>query len=98
MSKLKRCPCCSGECKLVDDEYSYIYCLKCKMKFDSYAETTEELIKEFNTRKPMDRIVERLEELHPDKECFEFEDDYIYAEERHNKYIKIIKGEGVKDA
>lgn len=39
----------------------------------------------------IDKLMERLnEELRPDKECFEYEDDYIYAEERHNKMLNIV--------
>lgn len=51
-------------------------------------EFREEIIKEHT-----DKIVKRLEEeLNPDKECFDFEDDHIYADERHKKYIEIVKG------
>lgn len=39
----------------------------------------------------VEKLIERLEEeLRPDKECFEYEDDYMYAEERHNKMLKIV--------
>ena len=47
------------------------------------------------SQKTLDRIVERLEEeMHPEIECFDFEEDFIYAEKRHNKYIGIVKEEG----
>lgn len=51
-------------------------------------------ISTIDIRKPIERIIERLEEMHPEIECFDFEDDFIYAEERHNKYVKIVKEEG----
>ena len=39
----------------------------------------------------VEKLIGRLEEeLRPDKECFEYEDDYMYAEERHNKMLKIV--------
>jgi len=46
------------------------------------------------THKVLERIMKRLEELKPDVECFEDEDNYLYATKRHNNYIKIIKEEG----
>ena len=52
-------------------------------------------ISTIDTRKPMERILTRLEEeLAPELECFDFEQDHEYADERHNKYIKIVKEEG----
>lgn len=43
----------------------------------------------------IDEIVKCLEEeLSPDKECFDFEDDHIYADERHKRYIEIVKSGG----
>ena len=45
-------------------------------------------------RKPFERVVERLEEMKPDIECFEDEEDYLYAIKRHNNYIKTVKEEG----
>ena len=54
----------------------------------------EEVIKVVNTRKPMERIVDRLEEMKPDIECFEDEEDYLYAIKRHNNYIKTVKEVG----
>ena len=39
----------------------------------------------------VEKLIGRLEEkLIPDKECFEYEDDYMYAEERHNKMLEIV--------
>jgi hypothetical protein len=38
--------------------------------------------------------VKRLEELHPENECFDYEEDYIYAEKRHNRYIEIVRKGG----
>ena len=40
----------------------------------------------------IEKLIYRLDrELKPDNECFEYEDDYIYAEERHNKMLNIVK-------
>ena len=41
----------------------------------------------------IDEIVKQLEEMRPDKECFDTdeEDAYEYAVKKHEKYIKIVK-------
>lgn len=44
--------------------------------------------------KTVERVVERLEEMKPDIECFEDEEDYLYAIKRHNNYIKTVKEVG----
>jgi len=51
----------------------------------------DEAIEAWNTRKPIENALERLEEMRPEEECCESEDEYTYMEMRHNKYIKIIK-------
>lgn len=97
---LIRCPFCGIPLKLVgskrrgNQHYLHEYNNNCILNGFGFI-ATDENIQHWNTRKPLERIVERLEEeLHPDKECFDFEDDYIYAEGRHNKYIEIVKEEG----
>ena len=59
MSGLKRCPFCGGEAKLMDNGH-WVWCQHCLVE-STYYDTKEEAIKAWNTRKPMDRIVERLE-------------------------------------
>ena len=70
--KLKRCPFCGGEVLLDRED---IFCDNCHLSmriFDRYlsreAETYQEAriqtIEQWNTRKPMEEIVERLEEGH----------------------------------
>jgi hypothetical protein len=61
--KLKRCPFCGGEVAMnQDDDGYYVSCSKdgCVVMTNSYTE--EEAIEVWNTRKPMQEIVERLEE------------------------------------
>lgn len=68
MEELKKCPFCGGEAKIisknsVEDKYA-VMCtdVRC-IAFDiepSYLEKNK-AIKAWNTRKPMERIVERLE-------------------------------------
>lgn len=59
MSKLKRCPCCGGEAALCN--YYFVQCKKCGLSTLTFI-TKEEAIKAWNTRKPMERIEERLKE------------------------------------
>ena len=93
--KLLPCPFCGGETKVSNLGFNQ-YLISCK---DCWAETIpttglENTIIKWNTRKPMQEIVERLEEMKPDIECFEDEEDYPYALKRHNKYIEIVKEVG----
>ena len=67
--KLLPCPFCGGEAELMrfpkcDRKYVVICENKqCMASVGNYSYTKEEAIKAWNTRKPMERIVERLEEL-----------------------------------
>lgn len=68
--KLKNCPCCGGVVMLDRED---IFCDVCRLSMkiddrlyngeaDNYEEAREQAIQAWNTRKPMDDIVERLEE------------------------------------
>lgn len=72
--ELKTCPFCGSKVKVHGpedwkptfydpdsggDPYSF-YC-ECGMEFDSHSYEYEEAVDKFNTRKPIDEIVERLE-------------------------------------
>ena len=58
MSELKRCPFCGGEAEIVGSAYKRILCKGCEIEIF----ITEETVKKWNMRKPMQNIVERLEE------------------------------------
>lgn len=66
--KLLPCPFCGGEAYLYEDKKCDIYSVGCKNCCDiepitRVCESKEEAIKLWNTRKPMQDIVERLEEI-----------------------------------
>ena len=63
MEQLKKCPFCGGEVVTVEGaKCNYVICNICGSESALY-DTREEAITAWNTRKPMERIVERLEEL-----------------------------------
>ena len=104
MSELKRCPFCGGEAELkysvlVGFEAKNLYfvrCMECHVKpFESFSK--EEVIKAWNNRKPLERIVERLEEQAEEcrKYWQEFDDEDSFG--GMNAYcdaVKIVKEEG----
>ena len=70
--KLLPCPFCGGEIKLDEDDFYMFCCDTCGAGItfaheleDGTAEdcTKEESIESWNTRKPMERIVEQLEDI-----------------------------------
>lgn len=44
----------------------------------------------------VESIVNELEKMKPDIECFDDEEDYQYALKCHNKYIEIVRKGGTK--
>lgn len=71
MSKLKRCPLCNSELELDTDKRFYIHPLiGCYFDCLIIKADNENSIEKWNTRKPMERIVERLEyEYHEIDKC-----------------------------
>lgn len=98
MSELKRCPCCNSEDIVTGDKnYSlgtdiYIRCKTCGLKLQIREEFGwEELFKRWNTRIPMQNIVERLEE-------FEEEATQLGVGGMFTDMLEIVKEEGGIDA
>lgn len=61
MNELKRCPFCGGEARFATDSKRFIECEKCGAS-TGYCESEEEAINAWNTRKPVEDVIERLEE------------------------------------
>ena len=73
--KLLPCPFCGGKAKVIENNYytdiHSVMCKNCFSESDRY-HTQEEAIKQWNTRKPMERIVAELEkekEMHKVQSC-----------------------------
>ena len=102
-TKLLRCPCCDsenikeGSSVTTFGEDIYIKCLTCGLKMQLCSEYGwKELFKRWNTRIPMQNIVERLEET----EC-KCHDDYIENLEKQNTVCTNVcfgKMVGVRNA
>lgn len=43
-----------------------------------------------------EEVVEQLEEIRPEEDCFDNAEEYKHALSRHNKIIEIVKGGGVE--
>lgn len=91
-TKLKPCPFCGGEAIVYEDNEYDKYSIGCKNCCDCEPITKwtrkKEAIALWNTRKPMERIVERLEEAFTVK--FTFSKPLMALEDA----IKIVKEEG----
>ena len=91
--KLLPCPFCGGEFQI--NVGGMIYIPKCKKCGCTLAgcRTEEEAIEEVNTRKPMERIIERVEEER--KYSYEnFKDEERAWKKGLRTAIKIVKEEG----
>ena len=87
--KLLRCPFCGGEAELLKGQCeidNYVMCLECRSKTKLY-NTKASAIKAWNTRKPVERLVERLEEIE------EYTNDFRVVIPS-KKAIEIVKEEG----
>lgn len=66
MSELKKCPFCGGKPVLLkhnDEDYYKVFCECCGARQWTFANRTDrDAIRNWNTRTPMDNIVEKLEE------------------------------------
>lgn len=40
------------------------------------------------------KVIEQLEEMRPEEDCFDDVEDYKYALNRHNKIIELVKAGG----
>ena len=94
MSKLKPCPCCGGEAaiynyeKMLTGQYKMVECKKCHCTSEKFKKV-EDAIAAWNTRKPIQTIMERLEKELEMTEWIEFEERITYR-----KAIQIVKEEG----
>jgi Lar family restriction alleviation protein len=103
-NRLLSCPFCGGEAELFHDEqfihHAFVFCTKCEAQTRLYANgnMTEKAIKDWNTRKPMERIVEQLEEeIDEAKHYWDDDEYYTGAVSGFQGALEIVKG-GVDNA
>lgn len=102
--KLKECPFCGGEAKIIKQghrEYAPTYYVRCTTIFCRIAtphyKKEAEVIRIWNTRKPMDRIVEQLEEYQDNNSQNKSTDDYeLGVFNTIEKTIELVKAGGVE--
>lgn len=108
--QLANCPFCGGEAKLMrfpKCERKYVVICEneqCMASVGNYSHSKEKAIKAWNTRKPLERIVERLEEENTlikeqRKEAIEYDDEQmIFATNNQVRAfdysLRVIKEEG----
>ena len=98
--KLLPCPFCGGEVEMaVDsvDAYSNAYtfcCDNCYMYTAYQFSNEKEAIEYWNTRKPMERILTRLEECEKDCRQYKYMTDFQAQANAYLKAQEIIKEEG----
>ncbi len=92
--KLKPCPFCGGEARITDVfGRTGIVCKYCFAEMRGYLDMTpEEMTRYWNTRKPMDRIVERLEEQENENGVLAERDWYGGMSQGFHEAIAIVKG------
>lgn len=96
MSELKKCPFCGGEAviqKINDSTLSFAVCVDCRMRTPTLQDG-KTAMRVWNSRKPMDNIVRKLEEL-PYKTNY---GDYVkkgivYKYLERNSVLNIVKQE-----
>ena len=103
MSELKRCPFCGGEAK-IDKTITNTVSVECTVCHASSriilcteGDIEQKAIKAWNTRKPMQNIVERLEEQVEESatDYYDWEDiSYLREKKAYQKAIEIVKEEG----
>lgn len=87
--KLLPCPFCGGEAEILGDKTHWIYCPNCCSETKSF-KTKKEAIERWNTRKPMERIIEKLE----DKKWGTSEWRDKWRDEIIGECIEVVKEEG----
>jgi len=98
--KLKLCPCCNG-ISILDEPNSEIRCLDCglsmkivnhtSLKTGWWKKAVDETIRKWNTRKPVEEMIKRLE----DSTCYVEDGDghaghFVFTEDA----IRIVDEEG----
>ena len=107
-NSLLRCPFCGGEAKVAHEyteewKLAYVMCFRCGCSTPS-AISEDTVIQIWNTRKPMERIVEKLEQQKQQYKRRSEEAMHVLQGEHffgkmcsYDHAIKIVKGGGVDE-
>lgn len=96
MSELKCCPFCGGEAKYISFTQGlfvqrFVTCTKCGIETKRNYLKKEDAINQWNTRKPLDNIVEKLEERSAWHQKYGDSSGYTFA--GYEGAIDIVKQE-----
>lgn len=106
--RLLPCPFCGGEAICIEraSNYPYIYgvmCIDCHCR-TSFGKDTDKVIKTWNTRKPMERIVKKLEQQkqqykrRSEEAAHVLQRDHFFGKMcSYDHAIKIVKDGGVDE-
>lgn len=98
-NKLLPCPCCgSDKVKIVGDTpYHWVFCKECDLE-SGQSVTIEGATKKWNTRKPMEQILEKIATRRTQSFCdYEKEDDvhkgliYLTRAVAYDEAIEVVK-------
>lgn len=96
MKQFKKCPFCGGEASLISGaKCNYVFCNACGAE-TGLCDTPDEAIAAWNTRKPIEQIVERLEFQAEESRDYwnNFDDEYAFgAMNVYTNAIEIVKEE-----
>ena len=100
MSELKRCPCCKAQAKIITGSVFMwehaVSCSECGLSTKMYggiapSEARNKAIEAWNTRKPVERILERVKKLNLDG--LKMIEDGTFELIRKKEAIEIVKEE-----
>ena len=100
--KLLNCPCCGGKAEISDKKFirgHFVYCTECGIQTKLYTtgNTTEKAVNDWNTRKPMEQVLTRLEDMatHYYQSYQEYENKVSLGMMRgFRESMKIVEKEG----
>lgn len=104
MSRLKPCPFCGEELEIIANGQYYSHKREENSEKQCFGAVwvfpidDEEMIRRWNTRKPIDKVVEQLESLIEDRKEDIINDEYTFGEcSAYESAIRVVKRGGLDE-